>query len=148
MVVLLAPDADAWGADPTSDWVSLEDFGHLTAFISHAAGATGTVVVTVNEASTNTGTGSAAVAFKYRNQTVVAAQGALTAAAAAGFTIAAGADQIAIVEIDASELTDGKPWVSLTMTEGVDSPVDGAVIGILSRPRYAGTPAEGFPSPF
>lgn len=144
LVTLLAPDADLYGADPTTDYVSLENYEHLTAMIAHGVGATGTVVVTVLAASANDGTGATAIAFKYRKHTVVATQGAVTAATAAGFTIAAGSNQIAIIEVNADELPDGKPWVALDLNEGVDSPVDAAVIGILSKPRYAGPMVSPF----
>ena len=41
-----------------------------------------------------------------------------------------------VIEIDADELPEDKPWVRLQLTEVADSPVDAGVLAILSQARY------------
>lgn len=133
----LAPAADAYASDPATDVYNTKLYGHVTFIIHHGAGATGTVVVTVEECTAADGTGATAIAFKYRvGASTGAALGALTAATASGFTIAAGANQLAVIEIPAASLSDGSPYVRLQLTEGVDSPVSAAVTAILSKASY------------
>lgn len=140
-VTALAPAADRYNGNPTTDWLNLKDYGTVTFVIQHGSGATGTAVVTANMAEDASGTGSTAIPFRYRrvsDVTVSDVPGAAAAATASGFTITAGSNQIYLVEIDASELDSDSPFVSLTLTESVNSPVDGAVLAILGDARYKG----------
>ena len=138
----LAPDADAWGADPATDVVDLSEYEKVSFVVMHAAGATGTAVVTVEACTLADGTGAAAIPFMYRKHGFTAAVGALTAVAATGVTIAAGANQLLIAEVKSDDLPDGKPFVRVQITEGVDDPVDGAVLIVMGGARYSsGDPA-------
>ncbi len=140
----LYPVADAFDGDPTTDYVSLENYRKAT-FLIHTGDATGGTadgVVTVNAASAAAGTGAGAVAFNYReclSSTSVDTWGARTAAAAAGFAMTAGDNRMYAVEITAAEveaLDPGNSFVSLTVTEDTDDPIVGGIICILSDPRY------------
>lgn len=82
-------------------------------------------------------TTTTAVAFHSQTTTSGNVIGAVTARAAAGFDTAAGANQIYALSIKADELSGTNKFVRLKMTEVVNSPVDGAVIAIGVRPRYA-----------
>lgn len=135
----LAPDADRYNTDPATDVVNTKYYGHTTFIVEHGAGATGTAVVTVEECTAADGTGATAIPFKYRLYAITAAQGALTDATASGFTITAGANKLAVIEVPSRSLSDGSPYVRVQLTEGVDSPVDASVLIIQSQPRYAGT---------
>tara|TARA_Y100000310_G_scaffold339506_1_gene432379 strand:+ start:706 stop:1173 length:468 start_codon:yes stop_codon:yes gene_type:complete len=132
----LAPLADVQDTDPTTDWFDMRVYRRIVFAYVKGVGATGTATITVSGASDNAGTGSADIAYKYRNHANAAAQGALTSVAATGFTVTAGSNETTLVEVDAADLPDGKPWCSLTLTEVVDSPVLGTVIAIMTEPRY------------
>ena len=62
--------------------------------------------------------------------------GARTAVAAAGLTPSANDGIFYVIELDASELSDGKPYVQVELTNGTNS-VIAAVVAILSGARYA-----------
>ncbi|MCP3904782.1 MAG: hypothetical protein GY715_14235 [Planctomycetes bacterium] len=115
-------------------------YGHAAFIVEHGAGATGTVVVTMEECTASDGTGATAIPFKYKVADAADPLGAATLqdATATGFTIAAGADQQAVIEVDAADLSDGSKWLRMQLTEGVDSPVAAGVVAILSKPHYAG----------
>jgi hypothetical protein len=141
-VQALAPAADRYNANPTTDWFCLRDYKSIMFIIQHGAGATGTAVVTANMSADAAGGTPTAIPFTYRRVADVSVSdipGAVTAATASGFTITAGAGQLYLVEVNAEELDSDKPFVSLTLTESVNSPVDGAVLAILGEPRYPGS---------
>lgn len=130
----LAPDADRYNTDPTTDWIKCRN--RVCFVVAEGAGGTGTAAITLNEASDNAGTGSAAMAFRYRTLTTAGGLdtwGAWQSATATGVTPAAGANKATLVEVRGDELTEGKDFVSLTLTEGVDSPVDAAVFAIVDQ---------------
>lgn len=140
VVTALAPDADAFAGAKSTDWISIEKFESMMFSIQRGAGATGTTVVTMLNASTASGTGAAAIAFRSNEVVDVTASdvpNAIVERAVAGFTIAAGADKLVNCFVDGEDLDEDKPFVKLLMTEGVDSPVDGAVLAVLTGPRYA-----------
>lgn len=142
IVQALAPAADRYNTNPSTDWICLRDYKTITFIIQHGSGATGTAVVTANMAEDASGTGSTAIPFKYRRVSDVTASdvpGAMTDATASGFTITAGSNQLYYVEINADELDSDSPFVNLTLTESVNSPVDGAVLAVLGEPRYPGS---------
>lgn len=133
----LAPDADRWNADPSTDWVSLKKYQNVCFIIHEGTGTTGTAVITVNEASANDGTGSAAIAFRYRQKANVATTwGAWQTATSSGFTTDTGGAQMYAIEIHSSELSDGKPYVNVTGTEGVDAATDAEVSIHLFNARH------------
>ena len=57
---------------------------------------------------------------------------------ASGFTSTAGANQLYIIEVNAEELDSDSPFVSLTLTESANDPVDAGVLAILGEARYPG----------
>jgi len=131
----LAPLADVQTGDPTTDWFDMRIYRRIVFAYIKGVGATGTATLTVSGASTNTGTGTEDIAYKYRNHANAAAPGALTSVAATGYTVVAGSSETTLVEVDAADLPDGKPWCSMTLTEVVDSPVLGCVVVLLSSAR-------------
>ncbi len=136
-VPVLYPDADRYNGDPSTDVVSLKLFGHVTFLVVEGAGGTGTAAITAHACSDVAGSNPEAIPFNYRIATSPPTFGARTTATAAGVTPAAGANKVTAIELDAAALPDTKPCVFLTLTEGVDSPVDAYVEAILSEPRYA-----------
>ncbi|MCP4640740.1 MAG: hypothetical protein GY851_09920 [bacterium] len=82
-----------------------------------------------------------AIAFDYRvltSATTSDSWGALTAATAAGVTVAAGANKMIAVRVRAQSLTEGYPFVRLQLDEVANAAVDAAVVAILSGPKHAG----------
>lgn len=140
----IAASADLYDGDPSTDAYNMGTYQSIAFVVNHGAGATGTAVVTVEAIDNAAADNPVAIAFKYRLYAAGAATGALTDATATGFTIAAGANQIAVIEIESDMLPDGKPFVQATFTEGVDSAVAGCVMAVLSKPRHTdGDPPAG-----
>jgi len=133
----IAANEDIFNGDPATDVISMSRYERCTFVIQKGAGATGTATITVESCDDVTPTTATAVPFRYKVCTSGNTWGATTAATASGFTTTAGADQVYLVEIDAPGLYSTDNYVRLKMTEVVDSPCDGGVIAILSRPRYA-----------
>ena|SRR5438270_10618253 len=86
--------------------------------------------------------GAAAMAFSiYKQETAGAANdvlGARTAVDVNGYTPSAADGIFYVIEVDASELPDGSPYVQVVLTNGTNSVVASAV-AILSGARYAET---------
>ncbi len=130
----LAPDADRYSSDPSTDWIKCE--GSVTFLLVEGAGGAGTATITLNEASTNTGTGTATHAFRYRLQTTAGGLdtfGDWVTAPAAGYLTLAGANKAVVIEIRHDELTESKYFVNLTLTEAVATAVDAAVTAFVDN---------------
>ncbi len=130
------PVADTYNGDPASDVVNLALYEHVVFVIYEGVGTTGTVTITVEECTSAAGAGATAIPFKYRVQTTKDTWGAVTAAAAAGFGTTAGSNHVYIIEVSASELSEGSNFVRLQLTELVDAAVLGGVLVILAKPRF------------
>jgi len=125
----------------TMDAVNMEGYSHLTAIIKTGAANGAAITVTAYEA-TDAAAGSAdLIAFNYYLETTASTDvlGArtLNSTTALAFTNDTVANQMAVIEIDASQLSDGHNWVNLTLSGGVSTtPFD--ITYILSGARYAG----------
>ena len=134
----LDPVANAFAGTVTSQAVNMKNFGHCTFIVHKGVGTTGTATLTVEACSDTSGTGATAVPFRYRATTSGDTPGALTEAAAAGFTTTAGSSQLYVLEVDASVMGSlGLNYLRLKSTEVVASAVVGSILAILSEPRYA-----------
>lgn len=136
----LAPAADRWNSNPTTDSISMANHHRLTFLVYQSGGTTGNATITLLASATSTPGSSTALPFRYRKMTTGASDvlGDVTNATDAGFTTTANEDSIYEIEIDSSDLPDGKPWVHMLCTEATNDPVNGCVIALLSEPRYAG----------
>lgn len=134
--VAIAASADLYNGDPTSDYFDMSEYEEIAFVVHHGNGATGRATYTVAGASDNSGTGAEDIGYRYRAHGATAAVGDLTEVAAAGYTIAAGANQLVVIEVKADQLPDGKQFVALTATETVDSPVPGSVLAVMTKPRH------------
>ncbi len=133
----LAPVADALAGTVSSDIVNTKLYDHVTFILNRGVGATGTSTLTVEACSDNSGTGAEAIPFKSRegsNDGV--ALGDLTQRTTAGYTTAAGSNQIDVIEVEAADAVDGKPFVRLTAVEVVDSPIVASIMTLLSDASY------------
>lgn len=124
----------------STDIVNLSNYDRATWVIARGVGSTGTATITVDSCDTAAPGTATAIPFVYAVATSGDDLGAVTTATAAGYTTAAGAGSMVVVEVNSSELSGTNKFARLTVTEGTDSPVSGSVVCIMSKPRFiAGT---------
>lgn len=136
----LPPVADYGAAGVSSDVIDMSGHNKAIFVIQKGAGATGTGVLTIEACDDTTPSNTTAVPYRYRETTAADVLGTLTEAAAAGYTVTAGANILVVVEVDAVEVRKAGAtfeFVRLTMTESTDSPVLAGILVILAEPRYS-----------
>lgn len=138
-VVNILPPIDITGG-VTGDVFSMENYGHATIIVQVGVSAAAFTKILVNECTSLAAAGATAIAFNYYAETTAAGDtlSALTAATSAGVTPSANDTIFYVIELDASELSDGSNFVQLQLTNGTNSVIASAV-AILSGSRYAGT---------
>ena len=134
-VFALAPDADRYNSDPATDIINMGDYAHIDFFIMEGAGGTGTATVTMHSSDDVSASNTTAIGFRYRVAQTADTFGVWTTVAA-NYLLIAGANKMVQIQVDADQLADGEPYVRMTLTEAVDSPVDAGVLAILSGVRY------------
>lgn len=132
----IASYADFTTTNPATDIVSMKNYNRCTFVLIYGAGAVGTATVTVESCDTVVPGTATAIAFNYRVCTTPDTWGEVTACAATGFTTAANADKMYLIEVNAAELYSTNSFVRLQFTEVDSTAVDGTVIAIMSQPRY------------
>ena len=91
----------------------------------------------IEASSDNSGTGAEAIPFKSREGSGDGvALGDLTTRAAAGYTTLAGANSLDVIEVEAADTPEGKPFVRLTAVEAADDPVTASILTLLSDASY------------
>ena len=133
----LAPDADRYNTSPATDRIRHPGTGNLYFLVVEGAGGTGTTTLTVNCYAAATGGSGTAIGFNYKTVTAGAdfdTASGYTAVAATGVNPAAGATKSTLIQIRYDEVTEGKPFVELTLTETDNDPVDAAVIAFCDDP--------------
>lgn len=132
--IALAPDADRYNTSPTTDRIKCPGAGKIQFLITEGAGGTGTATITAHCHAANSGGTPTALAFRYKTATdpgELDDSGGWSTATSTGTTPAAGATKQTLIEFRFDELTEGKPYVSLTLTEVANDPVDASVISIV-----------------
>ena len=137
----LLPVADALAGTKVADYIKMAFYRQLLAVLTlaDATGGTADHTITVQAASDASGTGAEAIPFRYRRVADVIASdvpGDITQATAAGFTTTAGDNQKYLIEIDADDLPEGKPFVAVKSVEVTNDPVVASLDYILGEPRY------------
>jgi hypothetical protein len=139
-IVNILPSIDVTGGK-TAQAFSMKEHGHATILISVGVSAAAFTKIIVNECSNAAGANAAPIPFAlYAQETAGAAfdvLGARQQVAAAGYTPSANDGIFYVIEIDASELADGFPYIQLQLTNGANSVIASA-IAILSGSRFAG----------
>jgi len=136
----LDPVADAFAGTVASDVVNMQGHESVMFVIYKGVGTTGTSTITVEACDDVTPTNTSAIPFHYRAITTGDTEGAVTAAAAAGFATGAGSSEIYAIEAQADELSsNGYGYVRLAAVEVVNSPVLGGVIIVMGKPRHTPT---------
>lgn len=111
--------------------------------VTLGAGGVGTGTIIVQASATNNMASPTAVPFKYRVQSTANSSDAYAsdyvAATAAGFTTAAGANQLVVIEVDARDLPSGAQFVALNTTQVVAGVVAGGAIALGNDPMFIGT---------
>ena len=142
----LDPIADAFAGTVNSDVYNLQGHGSILFVVYVGVGATGSSTLTVEACDDVTPSNTTAIAFNYREITTGDTDGAITAAAAAGYVSTVGSSRIVLVEVDAADVaaasvnsTTGNQFVRLHAVESADSPVLGGIHAVLGgKPtRYA-----------
>ena len=140
IVSLLGPTADYNGSALVSDAVNLKNYDKLTILVAHKGGTTGKSTLTLTASSDASQTGATAIPFRYRRKTTGASSvwSAVSAATSAGIDTVPAEDTLIEMEVRSSELPDGKTFVNVAGAEGVNDPVVGCIIAILSTARFQG----------
>jgi len=139
----LAPAADRWNTNPSTDIVSMADYDKLIFMVHQEGGTTGKATLTVLACSDVSASATSAIAFRYSVGAAGAGalgdlHGAITDATAAGFDTTPATDRIYLIEVKAEDLPAGYPFVKMVCTEAANDPVNGVVDIVLFGARYAG----------
>ena len=140
LVKALAPAADRFNADPTTDVVNLGLADAVTFLVYHDGGTTGKAALIAQACSNAAGDNAEAIAFRYRRSTAGASdqRGAILEATATGIETTPAETHLVEIQVKASELPADKPYCRLLLDEAANDPVSGCVIAILENPRYQG----------
>ncbi len=132
------PVADVFdnAISPVSDVVSMRGYGNVLFVIHIGVGATGTQTLTVEACDNVTPSNTTAIVFWYREITTGDTEGAITKAAATGFTTTAGSSKIVLIEARAEDVAAasvnsavGNEFVRLAQSaEPANSPVLGGIV--------------------
>lgn len=127
---------DFFAGDVKLDVINMKNYKQVCFVVLMEHGAVGTTLITVQACDDVTPSATSAIKFKYKLVNAVDTQGTVTQATSAGFTTAAVADKIYVIEVDANDLPDGYPMVRLSCVEQDDAPVDGSVTAYARIARY------------
>jgi len=135
----LVPTADYAAGGVSSDIVECRSAVGVVILIERgdSTGGTATGVVTVQACDDVTPTTTANVAFHYRSMTTTDTWGAWTAAAATGFTMPTGDNQMHELWVSGADLAaNGYGYVRVSITEPVNDPVVGSILIGVVQTRY------------
>lgn len=142
-VVNALPPVDMTGGKST-DRMSMKLHHHVTFILQIGVSAAAVTSIVVNAADAASSGNSEAIPFSYYSEETALGDtlGARTVAASTGITSPTANDNtFYVIEIDAAELPEDKPWVYITIANGANS-VIGSCIAILSGSRYGHTENE------
>ena len=135
VVNIIAP-VDINGGAIVSDAWTMANHAHASIILT--LGVTGAAsTVTLEECSDAAAGGATAIAFSYYAETTAAGDtlSDRTAATTAGFATSLNNGVIYVIEVEAAQLTAGKPWLRLMMTNPAAATLVSAVV-VLSGSRY------------
>ncbi len=136
-VVNALPPIDIDDAAQNSDVWSMAKYAHASIIIQ--LGVTGaTAVITVEECDDFTPSNSTAIAFASYSETTAAGDtlGARAETSSAGLTTSGNDGVFYVLEVDASQLSDGFPALRVALTDP-GAATFGSIVVILSGARYA-----------
>jgi len=137
-IVNIMPPIDITGG-VDADVFSMANYKHATIILAIGVSAAAFTKILVNEVDNFAGDNPVAIPFAlYAEETALGdTLAAKEAVAAAGKTPSANDGIMYVIEIDADELSDGKGFIELSLTNGVNAVLASAV-AILSGARYGG----------
>jgi hypothetical protein len=138
IVNILAP-VDITGGK-TAQAFSMKNHGHASILLQVGVSAAAFTKILVNACTDASGSNPTAIPFAlYAQETAGASHdvlGTRQQVTSAGYTPSANDGIFYAIEIDASELPDGSPYIQLQVTNGTNSVIASAV-AILTGARYA-----------
>jgi len=138
-IVNILPPIDITGGKNAQAF-SLKKHHHASIFVQIGVSAAAFTKILLNACTDASGSNPTALPFTiYKQETAGANQDVLsakTAVTSAGYTPSANDNIFYVIEIDASELPDGSPYLQLQLTNGSNSVIASAV-AVLSGSRYA-----------
>lgn len=135
-IIPIIHPVDTTTAAPTCDIFGMQDYNHATIILQTGTNSKG-FAVTVENCSSAAGAGNVALSqFYYREMATTDTWGALTASGGTLTVADADDNHVFAIEIDADELTDGKPYVKLTCAAPVSGNNYVSAIAILSESRF------------
>ena len=136
--VHVLPPVDITGGK-TGDVFSMEGYAHASIAVLIGASAAAFTAILVKECTSFASAGATAIAFNYYAEETAAGDtlAARAAATTSGITPSANDNIMYIIELDASELSDGSYFVEVSVTNGTNS-VIAAIVAHLTGTRYAG----------
>lgn len=133
-VVNILPPTSAVAAT-SSDYFHLKEAGHVDIVILTGT-VTNATTVTVYESQTSGGTTQTAITFDYYECTAgTDTWSAKTSATAGGVSLTTGNDRAMVISIDASQLTDGYPYVMAQFSTAAACKI--SANAVLSDLRYS-----------
>lgn len=138
-LVNILPAVDITGGK-TGDRFTMKNHGHATIIVQVGASAAAFTKIIVNACDAATGGTPEAIPFRLAKEETSLGDtlSAFEDVTAAGYTPSANDNIFYVIELDASELPDGKPWVELSLTNTSNSVIASA-IAILTGARYQGS---------
>jgi hypothetical protein len=136
-VVNILPPLDIDAAAQTSDYFSMAKYQHASIIIQ--LGVTGAAsTITVEESDDNAGSNTTAIAFSYWKEETAGGDTLSTkqAATTAGFATSTNDGIFYVIEIDASQLSDGFPYLVVKSTDP-GAATFGSMVAVLSGNRYS-----------
>lgn len=125
----------------TLDAINMEGYSHLSVIITTGATNGAAITVTAYNSTDASATSADAIAFNYYLETTASTDvlGARTLSSTTALTFGNDSisNQMAVIELDASELADGHNWFNITLN-GAATTTPISVVYILSGARYAG----------
>lgn len=136
-IVNAEPPVDINGAGFTTDYFNLKYYQHVSIIIT--LGVTGAAsTITVEESDDSSGSNTTAIAFDYYQEETAAGDTLSTkqSATTAGFSTSTEDNITYVIEIDASQLSDGYPYVVVKGSDPSAATLV-SVVAVLSGARYA-----------
>lgn len=134
-VVNILPPIDITGG-VTCDSFKMENYGHVSIVVQFGVTASAATKILVYEQTADGVAGTAIAHNIYKEETASGdTLGTRTAVTSAGTTPSANDNIFYVIEIDASELTDGSEWISVQITAPAASILCSAT-AYLSGSRY------------
>lgn len=135
-IVNAIPPQDAAGT-ATGDRFSMANWRHASIIVSVGASAAAPTIL-VKECTAASGGTATAIAFDYFAETTAAGDtlGTLQSATTAGIAGSANDNIFYVIELDARELSDGSPWVEVSVVVDSADAVDVCAIAVLTGGRF------------